>query len=260
MSADTWGSGGPSLPRPLAHAYIIAGGSAASRGAFARRLAQAYVCTGREPPCLKCRDCRKVEEGVHPDVSFLSPAEGKKEIVVDQARALRADAYVRPNEAGRKVYIIDPADSLNAAAQNTLLKVLEEGPPYAAFLLAAARPGELLATLRSRCETLKLPPEEEEAPDPALREKGAELARLLLGEDELELAGFLTGPACARLKSGEVLDLFGYAEEALAPELRIQPRKAAALLEQLRAFRGMRPYNVGAGHLLGALAAGWGEK
>ena len=100
------------LPRPLSHAYIITGGNTASRAQYARRLAAAYVCDGASAPCGVCRHCEKTAAGIHPDIIFLSPAEGKKEILVDQARALRADAYVRPNEAQRKVYAIDPADSM----------------------------------------------------------------------------------------------------------------------------------------------------
>ena len=174
------------IPHPLSHAYILTGGNAASRRAYAIRLAQAYVCEEARPPCLHCRHCEKAAGGIHPDVITVSPAEGKREILIDQARALRADAYIRPNEAARKVYLIDPADSMNAAAQNTLLKVLEEGPPYAAFLLLAEQTGGLLATIRSRCETLALPPEEEPA-DPALQSAAEELAQLVLGEDELAL-------------------------------------------------------------------------
>ena len=154
-----------------------------------------------------CPECRKILAGIHPDVITVSPAEGKREILIDQARALRADAYIRPNEAARKVYLIDPADSMNAAAQNTLLKVLEEGPPYAAFLLLAEQTGGLLATIRSRCETLALPPEEEPA-DPALERAAEELAQLLLGEDELALMTWLAEQESAKRKNREVLDLF----------------------------------------------------
>lgn len=243
------------LPRTLSHAYVVTGGGAESRRAYAGELAQAYLCRSGPPPCGRCRDCRKAAAGIHPDVSVLSPAEGKKEITVDQARALRADAYIRPNEAERKVYLIDPADALNPAAQNVLLKVVEEGPAYAAFLLLTGRPGALLETLRSRCGLLTLPPEEE-APDPALRGKAEELARLLLAGDELELAAFLAGLENAKLKSGDVLDLYALAEEALAPALAAQPERAVPVLRRLRAFRALRPFNVGAGHLLGALAAG----
>ena len=115
------------LPRPLSHAYIITGGNAASRMEYARRLSAAYVC-GAAAPCGRCLHCEKALSGIHPDVISISLPEDKREIVVDQARALRTDAYVRPNEAERKVYVIDPADSMNDTAQNALLKVLEDGP------------------------------------------------------------------------------------------------------------------------------------
>ena len=246
------------IPHPLSHAYILTGGNAASRRAYAIRLAQAYVCEGARPPCLHCRHCEKAAGGIHPDVITVSPAEGKREILIDQARALRADAYIRPNEASRKVYLIDPADSMNAAAQNTLLKVLEEGPPYAAFLLLAEQTGGLLATIRSRCETLALPPEEESA-DPALQSAAEELAQLLLGEDELALMTWLAEQESAKRKNREVLDLFALTEEALRPALAKWPARAVPLLERLRSLRETTPYNVGAGHLLGWLGAAWAE-
>lgn len=246
------------IPHPLSHAYILTGGNAASRKACALRLAQAYVCEGAAPPCLHCRHCRKAAGGIHPDVITVAPAEGKREILAEQARALRTDAYIRPNEAGRKVYVIEPADSMNATAQNTLLKVLEEGPSYAAFLLLAEQTGGLLATIRSRCETLTLPPEEEEA-DPALQAAAQELAALLLGGDELALAAWLAEQESAKPKGRAVLDLFAQTEEALRPALAQQPARTLPLLEQLRGLRAAAPYNVGAGHLLGWLGAAWAE-
>ena len=243
------------VPGVLSHAYLVTGGGEESRRRFAGELARAYVCRQGPPGCGACRDCVKAQAGNHPDITTLSPLEGKKEISVDQARALRADAYIRPNEAARKVYLIDPADALNPAAQNVLLKVVEEGPAYAAFLLLAAQPGGVLETLRSRCELLALPPEED-APDPAQWERAEKLAALLLEGDEWALAEFLTGLENAKPKSGEVLDLFALTERALAPALAREPKKAAPALARLRPFRALRPYNVGAGHLLGALEAG----
>lgn len=243
------------LPHVLSHAYIVAGGTAAGRTELVTRLAQAYVCPAGPPPCLHCRHCEKAAGGIHPDITVVSPAGGKREITVEQARALRADSYIRPNEAGRKVYIIDPADSLNVPAQNVLLKVVEEGPAYAAFLLPTARPGALLETLRSRCETLALPGEQEE-PEAALAARAAELARLLREGDEAALAAWCVEQELAKPTGQEVLDLFQCTETALAAWLAKDPKKAAPLLERLRSFRELRPYNVGAGHLLGALCAG----
>ena len=121
------------LPETLSHAYLITGGSGEGRSAYARRLTQAYLCQGERPPCGQCLPCRKVAAGIHPDVSLIAPAEGKREISVDQVRSLRADAYVRPNEGRRKIYLIDPADSMNPAAPNSLLKVLAEGRPIRPF-------------------------------------------------------------------------------------------------------------------------------
>lgn len=242
------------IPHPLSHAYILTGGNAASRSEFARDLAAAFVCEGTQPPCGSCRSCQKAMRGIHPDVTILSPAEGKREIVAEQARALRADAYVRPNEAGRKVYLIDPADSMNDTAQNALLKVLEDGPDYAAFVLLCAQPGQLLSTIRSRCETILLPPADEPV-DPALLEKAQRLAGLLLEGDEPSLWEFLCSLEREKLKTRDLQDLFTLTEEVLRPSLPLRPRRCASLLRLLQRCREACFFNVGAGHLLGLLCA-----
>ena len=242
------------LPKTLSHAYLITGGSGESRREYARRLAAAYLCEGEHPPCGQCRPCRKVRANAHPDLSLVSPAGGKREITVEQARALRSDAYIRPNEGRRKVYLIEPADSMNAAAQNALLKVLEEGPEYAAFLLLAAEPGRLLDTVRSRCEQLSLPPEESK-PDPEQMEKAEILANLLLTGDELEVAEGLVAIEQQKLKSGPLADLLSLTEGCVARQLVRKPRRGARLLRALKACRENSAYNPGPGHTLGWLAA-----
>ena len=246
-------NGLPPLPRPLSHAYMIAGGSQSARRAYARRMTAAYLCQGENPPCGRCLPCEKVEKGIHPDVFLLTPEEGKREIVADQARALRADAYIRPNEGARKVYVIDPADAMNPVAQNALLKVLEDGPAYTAFLLLTGQPGQLLSTIRSRCETLSLPPEEEEG-DPELERRGEELARLLLTGNEWEVAQGLTALELEKWKSGQLLELLAAAEPAVTAELT-RNRRAAAVLRALKTCRENGTYNLGAGHTLGWLCA-----
>lgn len=241
------------VPNPLSHAYIITGGVEESRRDCARHLAAAYLCEERTAPCGMCRHCVKVEKNIHPDVYVLSPAEDKREIVADQARALRTDAYIRPNEGERKVYVIDPAESMNSTAQNALLKVLEDGPGYTAFLLLAEQPGRLLETIRSRCETIALPPEEA-MPDPELEGKAKELAELLLHGSEWEVARALTRLEQEKLKSAQVLDLLAAAEAMVARALTCN-RRAAKVLRTLRTCRENSVYNVGAGHILGWLSA-----
>lgn len=242
------------LPSPLSHAYLITGGNGESRAALANRLAAAYLCEGSHPPCGRCKHCRKVADRTHPDVNITAPAPDKKEITADQARALRTDAYIRPNEGKRKVYIIDPADAMNPTAQNALLKVLEEGPAYAAFLLLTGQPGSLLDTVRSRCELFALPPEEE-APDPALLEKASELAKLLLEGDELAVAERLTELEQEKPKGDQLGVLLAEAENQVAKQLARSPRRGARVLKALKTCRENAVYRPNAGLTLGWLAA-----
>ena len=240
------------LPNPLSHAYLLTGGSAYSRAALARRLAAAYLCEGERPPCGACRACRKVSADTHPDVSRTAPAPDKREIAVDQIRSLRADAYIRPNEGRRKVYIIDPADAMNPAAQNALLKVLEEGPSYAAFLLLAERPGLLLDTVRSRCELLALPPEAAR-PDPELVEQAVSLARLLLTGDELSIAQALVELELSKPKSDRLAALLAEVENQISPLLAQYPRRGVKVLQALKTCQENAVFNPGAGLTLGLL-------
>ena len=144
--------------RGLSHAYILSGPAGSGKRTLAGLLAAALVCDrrGGALPCLSCAGCRKAEGGIHPDI--VRVGDDGKDISVAQVRALRADAYIRPNEAERKVYILENAQTMNASAQNAMLKLLEEGPAYAVFLLLAENGGGLLQTVRSRCEELDLVP------------------------------------------------------------------------------------------------------
>ena len=114
--------------------------------------------------------------GIHPDVITVRD-EAHKNLSVDTVRQIRADAYIRPNEGARKVYIFPDCTILTEQDQNVLLKIVEEGPPYAAFLFCAENSSVVLQTLRSRCVELKLHPavtvEKENS------EAGVELCRLL---------------------------------------------------------------------------------
>ena len=144
--------------RGLSHAYILSGPAGSGRRTLAGLLAAALVCArgDGEAPCLSCPNCRKALAGIHPDV-VRAGGEGD-ELTVARIRALRADAYIRPNEAGRKVYVLENAQTMNDSAQNAMLKLLEEGPGYAAFLLLTDNAAARLPTVRRRCEELSLSP------------------------------------------------------------------------------------------------------
>ena len=254
--------GNPGIRRQLAaraslsHAYILSGPPGSGKHDLALILAQAMVCTapGGGRPCLQCSGCRKAAGGIHPDVVRIAPPEGKRDIVVDQIRALRTDAYIKPNEAGRKVYLIEDAPAMNPSAQNALLKVLEEGPPYAAFLLLADNAGMLLPTIRSRCETLALAPPEEAAP--AYSEAADRLARLLLEGGERELLEHCA--ALEALSREELAGLLDSTAAALGARLKTdlsEAPRALAACDLLKKLRDAAGFYVGNGHLCGWLAA-----
>ena len=129
----------------LSHALIFSGPG--ERTAAARYAAAAMECTaGGERPCLACPDCRKVIRDIHPDVVFVRDEE-HAEISVDVVRRARADAFIRPNEGARKIYIFEDCSLLTEKDQNVLLKTVEEGPAYAAFFFCAENAAALLQTI-----------------------------------------------------------------------------------------------------------------
>jgi DNA polymerase-3 subunit delta' len=134
----------------------------------ARELAAGILCTGDgKRPCGKCASCGKIARNTHPDlilVSRLPDSKGnlKRDITVDQIREVCADAYILPNEADRKVYIINEAEKMNVQAQNALLKTLEEPPEYAVIIILTTNVDALLPTILSRCVVLNMKPVDDE--------------------------------------------------------------------------------------------------
>lgn len=139
--------------RRLSHGYLITGPRGSGKHTLAQVLTEAFLCDAKENrPCGMCQNCRKVSLGIHPDVRLVTSP------TVDEVRQLRKDAYIRPNEGRRKVYLIGEMQTVKSSAQNALLKVLEEGPDYTAFLLLTETEEHVLETVRSRCEILRLSP------------------------------------------------------------------------------------------------------
>ena len=139
----------------LPHSVIFSGSGDLT--AAARFYAAALECTQQDRPCLHCPACSKVLRGIHPDVITAGNDDGK-DLSVEALRALRSDAFIQPNEGACKVFLFPDCRRLTVQDQNVLLKLVEEGPSYAAFLFCAENPGVLLPTVRSRCETLELAP------------------------------------------------------------------------------------------------------
>ncbi|MDE1892931.1 MAG: DNA polymerase III subunit delta' [Xanthomonadaceae bacterium] len=154
----------------LPHALLLVGPAGLGKRAFARRFVQSLLCN--EPAagegCGHCRSCLLMAAGTHPDLISLGYGLRKdgvqrSEIVVEQIRDLSSRLAMSSQFGGWQVVTIDPADAMNTAAANALLKTLEEPSAQTMLILLADAPGRLPQTIRSRCQRIEfhLPPAEQ---------------------------------------------------------------------------------------------------
>jgi DNA polymerase-3 subunit delta' len=159
----------PALP----HALLIQGRAGLGKTVLARLFAQSLLCESADPeglPCGACHACRWFEQGNHPDYRQVEPealseaasGEGEvgskgsaapsRQIRIDQIRELQDFLTIGTHRGGFRVVLVRPAEAMNAATANALLKNLEEPPPGTLFLLVSSAPDRLLPTVRSRCQ------------------------------------------------------------------------------------------------------------
>ena len=254
----------------LSHALLFTGGG--DKTGLAQNAAAAMECMAAQgQPCGVCPACRKVLEDIHPDVITVRDPEHKN-IAVAVVRGIRSDAYIRPSGGQRKVYIFPDCALLTEQDQNVLLKIVEEGPPYAAFLFCAENPSQVLRTLRARCVESKLRPGSEEDGEPSeaaealcraigSRRRGA-VAELAVRLEKKKLDREALSAMLERSRAAfaaALLLLYGQepGEMEIAPFLAKNLTKSQIMstIELLQKYHGECAYNVGPGHVLGALAA-----
>ncbi|MCA3254958.1 MAG: DNA polymerase III subunit delta' [Alphaproteobacteria bacterium] len=157
----------------LHHAWLLAGPAGIGKGRFAREAAAWLLARAAGPEAGTAADrfgvdpehriARLIGSGAHPDLRLLERVEAdsgklRAEIVIDQVRELQPLFQTTPGLSPWRAVIVDAVDDLNRAAANALLKNLEEPPSNTLFLLVSHSPGRLLATIRSRCRTLRFQP------------------------------------------------------------------------------------------------------
>lgn len=145
------------------HAYLFTGPEHIGKALLAQRFAQTLLCTGGgdannapQNPCNACLSCRKVMHGNHPDVHYISRPRDKQFILIEQVRALQADAARKTLEGRRNIFIIQGMHEMNVQAANCLLKTLEEPEPDVVLLLTTPDPGLLLPTILSRVQQVPM--------------------------------------------------------------------------------------------------------
>ena len=208
-------------------AYIFEGADGIGNFDGAMLFANALVCSGENAPCKTCSACLMAAAGTHPDIHVIGHENKKKITSVEQVRSMITDAYIKPFENGKKVYILKYGDDITQQAQNALLKILEEPPQYAVFIILAENINSLLSAIRSRCTGIKFGP----VSDKIIK------AELLSSHPELsDSIDFLVRYAGGNL---------GNAEKLLLQENFMELRaKAFDKLEDLLSYNLLTAYNI----------------
>lgn len=208
-------------------AILLTGPAGIGKLTTARILTAALLCENKRiQPCGTCTACRKVEGNMHSDVTFIDM--GDAEIKVETARTIRSDSALLPGDGERRVFLIRHAHNMNASAQNALLKLLEEPPSYAFFILMTENAGAILPTILSRCTRFAVAPLEVRLIEQLLAQKYPDKNR-----DEIQTAAAgcqgIAGNAITALSddTSELAEYAGKFLRALAAKNELEIFRAA---------------------------------
>lgn len=158
----------------LAHAYLLEGPNGTGKAGTALLLAQTLFCEALDhgQPCGRCRNCRRIASGNHPDVIRITPEEGAASIKKEQVAYLMKEFAYHGTESERKIFIIECAEKMTAQAENSLLKFIEEPYPGTLALLTTDHIHQILDTIVSRCQILTFVPLSDHAVETQLEQAG----------------------------------------------------------------------------------------
>ncbi|WP_127842964.1 DNA polymerase III subunit delta' [Actinomyces wuliandei] len=184
------GAGGPGAgDSAMAHAWLVTGPPGSGRSNAARAFAASLQCTGSAPGCGRCKPCRDVMAGSHPDV--VRVATERLIITMEEVKTLVGEAQRRPWTGRWRVILVEDADRMAERTTNVLLKSVEEPPPQTVWLLCTPSADDVLPTIRSRCRlvTLRVPPTQavaellvrRDGADPDLAQRAARASQSHIG-------------------------------------------------------------------------------
>src|SRR6478672_1010382 len=168
-----------------AHAWLFAGPEGLGKHATALEFAAALNCTGPDKPCGECKPCRDTFEARHTDVEIVAPGglcdepdhkdhADSRGLRICQVRRLERVLSLAAYTGGRRVSVVDAADTLQVEAANAFLKTLEEPPAGSVIILLAERPERLPETVMSRCQRLDFRPIDRDTLREQLTSRGAD--------------------------------------------------------------------------------------
>ncbi|MEK6777914.1 MAG: DNA polymerase III subunit delta' [bacterium] len=212
------------------HAYLFSGMECIGKKQTALAFAMAVQC-GQVPgdSCGECLSCRKIRQGIHPDVRLYVPEARTKgateKIYIDQVRELQATIFLRAMEGKKKIFIIDDADRMMDHAANALLKTLEEPPPDSFLILVTAFPDLLPLTVLSRCRVVRFKPLSSSAVEEILV-----LKRGLSAEQAGTMARYSQG-SLGRVLNAEAGDLVSQRDRFMELRQRWDPGSVGSVFE-----------------------------
>lgn len=256
------------------HAVILEGSQQSGKTELAGILAKASVCRGEGgKPCGRCSGCVKAQAGSHPDITVLDGETDPRAFPIDAIRKIRSDAYIKPNEAPCRVFVLLGAQNMAEVSQNALLKVFEEPPENVRFILTVSSSSALLPTVRSRAQIFSL-----EDAGTAISGENAEytakLAQAIIAPNEADLlfltSGLIKDKARLRavlaqlelvfrdaavLRSGGSACLSGQREAAQTLGSGLTRRNLLLLLEEVKKAQRALDLNANSALLVTALCA-----
>lgn len=143
----------------ISHAYIINGEQGMGKKMIARAFSMALQCeNGGENPCMECQSCKQALSNNNPDIRWIVHEKPGVISVEEIRKQVNSDVQIKPYKNTHKIYVIDEAAKMNIAAQNAILKTIEEPPGYVVIILLTDNKEMLLSTILSRCVSVELRP------------------------------------------------------------------------------------------------------